>query len=121
MRLAPLLATTPLLVVFSLASAAAEQGASEEQFEAMAATLRARDSERLSTIATCIELGVGSDPSGIAEFLGVPVEKAARAWCVRMTEGIANGKLHLVDINGLQEGTVTPAARSVMTTVSEGE
>jgi hypothetical protein len=38
-----------------------------------------------------------------------------------MTTGIANGKLHLVDINGLNEGMVTPASRSVLTTVSEGE
>jgi hypothetical protein len=121
MRLAPLIAATSLLGAFPFASAAAQQGAGEEEFEQMAATLKANDSERRSAIATCIELGIGDDPTGLAEFMGVPVEKAARAWCFRMTTGIANGKLHLVDINGLHEGMVTPASRSVLTTVSEGE
>jgi hypothetical protein len=121
MRLAPLVAATLLSSAFPLASAGAQQNAGEEEFEHMAAALKANDSERQSAIATCIEQGIGDNPTGVAEFMGVPVEKAARAWCVRMTTGIANGKLHLVDINGLNEGTVTPAARLVLTTVSEGE
>jgi hypothetical protein len=49
------------------------------------------------------------------------VEKAAEAWCTRMTNGIASGKLTLADVSGLNEGTITPAARAVLTTVSEGK
>jgi hypothetical protein len=53
--------------------------------------------------------------------MGVPVEKAAEAWCTRMTNGIANGLLTLADVMGLNDGTVTPAAQKVLTTLSEGK
>lgn len=37
-----------------------------------------------------------------------------------MTNGIANGKLTLNDVNALNMGTVSPAAREVLMTVSDG-
>jgi hypothetical protein len=52
--------------------------------------------------ATCIEQGIGDNPARTAQFRGVPVEKAAEAWCTRMT----SGKLTLVDVTALSEGTV---------------
>jgi hypothetical protein len=102
--------------------AGAQQVASDEkEFQELAAALKANDAERLSAISVCIEQGIGDNPAGAAKFMGVPVEKAAEAWCTRMTNGIADGKLTLADVNGLNEGTVTPAAQAVLTTVSEGK
>ena len=121
MQRVSLFAAALLLSAFPFSSATAQQSSGEEEFEQMAAALKADDSERRSAIETCIQQGIGDNPAAAAEFMGVPVEKAARAWCIRMTTGIASGKLHLVDINGLSEGTVTPAAQSVLTTVAEGE
>lgn len=93
----------------------------EQGFQQLAAALKADDAERQSAIATCIEQGIGDNPEGAAQFMGVPVEKAAEAWCTRMTNGIANGQLTLADVMGLNEGTVTPGAQKVLTTVSEGK
>ena len=93
----------------------------EQVFQQMAAALKANDAERRSAIAACIEQGVGDNPEGLAEFIGVPVEKAAEAWCTRMTNGIADGKLTLADVNALNEGTVTPGAKAVLTSASEGK
>lgn len=94
----------------------------EEEFRQMAAALRADDAERRSAISTCIEQGTGSNPSpaGMAQFMGVPLEKAWETWCTRMTNGIADGRLTLADVGGLNEGTVTPAAHEVLTSPSEG-
>lgn len=94
---------------------------SEEEFQQMAAALKADDAERQGAIDTCIAQGIGDNPAGAAEFMGVPVEQATEAWCTRMTNGIANGLLTLADINGLGEGTVTPNAQKVLTTMSEGK
>lgn len=93
----------------------------EQEFQQMAAALKANDAERRSAIATCIGQGIGENPEGAARFMGVPVEKAAAAWCTRMTNGIANGKLTLADVNALNEGTVTPGAREVLTSASEDQ
>lgn len=101
--------------------ASAQLANSEEEFQQMAAALKADDDERQGAIATCIAQGIGDNPTGAAEFMGVPVEQATEAWCTRMTNGIANGLLTLADINGLGEGTVTPNAQRVLTTVSEGK
>jgi hypothetical protein len=38
-----------------------------------------------------------------------------------MTNGIANGLLTLADVVSASEGTVTPGAQKVLTTVSEGK
>jgi len=51
----------------------------------------------------------------------VPVEQAAEAWRTRITNGVTNGRLTLPDVNGLNEGTVTPSAQAVLTTVSDGK
>lgn len=99
----------------------AQVAADEQEFQQLVAALQANDAERQSAIAVCIEQGIGENPAGAAQFMGVSVERAAEAWCTRMTNGIANGKLNLIDVNGLNEGTVTPAAREVLTTVSEGK
>jgi hypothetical protein len=106
------------LVVFGCLSAGptwAQIAADEQEFQQMAAALKADDAERQSAIATCIKQGIGDNPAGAAQFMGVPVEKAAEAWCTRMTNGIANGLLSLADVMGLNEGTVTPAAQKVLT------
>lgn len=95
--------------------------ADEKGFRQMASALKANDVERRSAIATCIKQGIGENPTGAARFMGVAVEKAAEAWCTRMTNGIANGKLTLNDIKAINEGTVTPAARDVLTAASEGK
>lgn len=93
----------------------------EAEFQKLAAALKADDTERRSAIATCIEQGIGDNPEGAAQFMGVAVEKAAEAWCTRMTNGIADGLLTLADVTGLNEGTITPAAQKVLTTVSGGK
>jgi len=102
--------------------ARAQLADNEQEFQQMAAALKADDAERLSAITTCIEQGVSAnpDPAGMAQFMDLPVEQAWEAWCTRMTNGIANGRLTLADINALNEGTITPNARDVLTTVSDG-
>jgi hypothetical protein len=85
------------------------------------AALKANDAERLSAIAVCIEQGIGIDLANLAKLMDVPVEKSTEAWCTRMTNGIANGQLNLTDVSGLNEGTISPAAQAVLTTVSEGK
>jgi len=110
-----------VLLGFLLADPARAQIADGEQkFQAMAAALKANDAERRSAIETCIGQGVGSNLAGLAEFMGVPEERATEAWCTRMTNGIANGRLTLADVNALNEGTITPGAQEVLTTASEG-
>src|SRR6185312_632194 len=111
-----------LFGLLPIGPAGAQQvAADEEEFQQLVAALKADDAERLSAITVCIEQGIGDNPTGAAKFMGVPVEKAAEAWCTRMTNGIANGRLTLADVSGLNDGTVTPAAREVLTTVSEGK
>lgn len=93
----------------------------EQDFQKLAAALKANDAERQSAITTCVRQGIGDSPAGAAKFMGVPVDRAAEAWCTRMTNGIANGKLTLGDIKALNEGAVTPRARDVLTVVSDGK
>ena len=120
MKITSIVATTVLIGVFSTGPGRAQIAADEQEFRQMAAALKANDAERRSAIATCIRQGIGENPTGAAQFLGVPVEKAAEAWCTRITDGIANGKLGFADVNSLNLGTVTSGAREVLTTVSEG-
>jgi hypothetical protein len=103
--------------------ASAQLADNEEEFQQMVAALKADDAERQGAIDICIEQGVNSnpEPARIARFMGVPVAQAWEAWCTRTTNGIANGKLMLADVNALNEGTFTPAAQDVLTTVSEGK
>lgn len=122
MQIKSIVATIVLLGFLPAGAAGAQQlAADEEEFQQLVAALKADEAERLSAIAVCIEQGIGDNPTGAAQFMGVPVEKAAEAWCTRMTNGIADGKLTLADINGLNEGTVTSRAQAVLTTVSEGK
>jgi hypothetical protein len=122
MRMKSIVAATMLLALLPIGPAGAQQLATdEEEFRQLGAALKADDAERLSAISTCIGQGLGENLTGLAQFMGVPVEKAVEAWCTRMTNGIANGKLTLADVNGLNEGTVTPGARAVLTAVSEGK
>lgn len=120
MQTKPIIAAVMLFGLLPAGPAWAQIAGDEQEFREMAAALKANDAERQSAIDTCIEQGIGENPAGAAGFMGVPVEKAAEAWCTRMTNGIADGKLTLADVNALNEGTVTPGARAVLTTVSEG-
>jgi len=121
MRTTSIIATAMFLGLLPAGSALGQIAADEQEFQQLAAALKADEAERLSAISTCVAQGIGDNPAGAAGFMGVPVEKAAEAWCTRMTNGIANGKLTLADVNALNEGTVTPGAREVLTTVSEGK
>jgi hypothetical protein len=122
MHMKAFFAATMFFGLLPVGPAAAQQvAADEEEYRQLVAALKADDAERQGAIAVCIEQGIGDNPTGAAKFMGVPVEKAAEAWCTRMTNGIANGLLTLADVNGLNEGTVTPAAQKVLTTVSEGK
>jgi len=122
MHMKTIVAATMLFGLMAAGPAGAQQLAADEQeFQQLAAALKADDAERQGAIAVCIEQGIGDNPTGAAKFMGVPVEKAAEAWCTRMTNGIANGQLTLADVTALNEGTVTPRAREVLTTTSEGK
>lgn len=58
--------------------ARAQLADSEQEFQQMAAALKADDAERLSAITICIEQGVSAnpDPAGMAQFTDLPVEQA---------------------------------------------
>lgn len=99
----------------------AQEVNNEQDFQQLSAALKANDAERRSAIATCISQGIGPNPTGLAEFMGVPVERATEAWCTRMTNGIANGELTLADLNSLNSGNATPNAKAVLTRESEGK
>lgn len=122
MHLKLIVAATVFLGLLPAGPVWAQQVAADEQeFQQLVAALKANDAERQSAIAVCIEQGIGENPAGAAQFMGVKVEQAAEAWCTRMTNGIANGQLNLADVSGLNEGTISPAAQAVLTTVSEGK
>ena len=121
MKLKSIVAMTILAGIHAATPGHAQIAGSEQEFRQLSAALKADDAERRSAIATCIRQGIVENPTGAAEFMGVPVDKAAEAWCTRMTNGIADGKLTLVDVTALDKGTVTPAARGVLTTMSEGK
>ena len=121
MRMKSMIAGLMLSGLLPAGAAFAQSADSEEAFRQMAAALKADDTERRGAIETCIAQGIGDNPAGAAEFMGVTVEQAAEAWCTRMTNGIANGQLTLADISGLGNGTVTPNAQKVLVTPSEGK
>jgi hypothetical protein len=112
------------LVIFGLAlpgPVLAQVADSEQEFQQLSAALRAHDGERQAAITTCIKQGIGDNPTGAAKVMGVPVERAAEAWCTRMTNAIAGGRLRLSDVTALNSGTVTPRAKEVLTTASDGK
>lgn len=114
------IAAAVLLAVLPTSSALA-QSSDEENFQAMAAALKANDVERQSAIDTCIAQGIGENPTGAVEFMGVPVENATKAWCMRTTNGIAEGKLTLADLIGLGSEDVSANAEAVLKTPVQGE
>ena len=113
-------AAVALLTVLPAGQAWA-QSSDDEDFQAMAAALKANDVERQSAIDTCIAQGIGENPAGAAEFMGVTVENAAKAWCMRTTNGIAEGRLTLADLQGLSSGNVSANAEAVLKTPTHGE
>lgn len=119
MQIRSIIATVLLLGILPAGSAWAQSD--EENFQAMAAALKANDAERQSAIDTCIGQGIGENPAGAAAFMGVTVEKATSAWCHRITNGIAGGKLTLADLQGINAGNVSAQAAMVLTTPIEGE
>lgn len=123
MNMKSMIATAIVAGLLPAGPASAQLADNEEEFQQLVAALKADDAERQGAIAVCIEQGVNAnpEPAGIAGFMGVPVEQAWDAWCTRTTNGIANGKLTLADVNALNEGTFTPAAKDVLTTVSDGK
>jgi hypothetical protein len=121
MQMKPIIAIIILSGLLAAGPAWAQIADNEQEFQQLVAALKADDAERQGAIEVCIAQGIGDNPEGAAQFMGVPVEKAAEAWCTRMTNGIANGLLTLADVMGLNDGTVTPAAQKVLTTLSEGK
>jgi len=121
MQMKSIVTMTVLLGFLPIAPVWAQIAASEHEFQQLSAALKANDAERRSAIATCIKQGIGDHPADAAKFMGVPVDRAAEAWCTRMTNGIANSKLTLADVKALNEGTVTPGAREVLKSVSDGK
>lgn len=121
MHIRSIIAAVALVGAFAATPAGAQMASDEQDFQALGAALKADDSERSAAIETCVAQGIGDNPTGAAEFMGVPVEKAAKAWCLRMTSGIAEGKLTLADVQGLNQGNISPGAAKVLTTPVEGE
>jgi len=121
MQLKSIVAAALLSGCFVAGPAGAQVAADEQEFQALVAAFQANDVERLAAIATCTEQGLGQDWSGLARFMGVPPDQAAVAWCTRMTNGIAHAQLSLADVQGLDVGDISPAARKVLTTASEGK
>lgn len=121
MKMKSIVAATILLGLLPAAPVWAQIAADEKEFQQLAAALKANDAERQEAITTCITQGIGNNPAAAAKFMGVPVDRAAEAWCTRMTNGIANGKLTLADVKALNEGTVTPGAREALITASDSK
>ncbi|MGX9390178.1 hypothetical protein ACWX0K_08835 [Nitrobacteraceae bacterium UC4446_H13] len=119
MKTMPVVVVLVLLGLLPVAPVWPQIAANEQEFQQLAAALKTNDAERQSAITTCIKQGIGDDPAAAAKFMGVPVARAAEAWCTRMTNGIANSKLTLADVTALNKGTVTPRAREVLTTMSD--
>lgn len=121
MTLKSIVAVAVFMTLLAASPGRAQIADNEPDFQKLAAALKANDAERQSAVATCIRQGIGENPAAAAQFMGVPVDKAAQAWCTRITNGIADGKLTLSDIKALNEGAVTPNARDVLTVASGGK
>ena len=78
MKTKSIAATLILLNLLSVRAAWAQLADNEQEFQQMAAALKANDVERQSAIATCIKQGIGENPAGAAQFMSVPVEKPPR-------------------------------------------
>jgi hypothetical protein len=83
------------------------QSSDEDDFKTMAAYLKANDSERQAAIESCIVQGTGRELANLAPIMEVSTENSVRAWCFRITNGIADGKLTLADMLSINEGTIS--------------
>lgn len=104
------------LVIGTGAAHAQTLPSGEQQFKDMVTFLRNNDSERKDAIASCIQKGIGDDPSAVAKVMEVPVADAATAWCTRTVNGLVNGMLSLADLNAMNSGTITPGILKVLKT-----
>jgi hypothetical protein len=103
------------------AGAAWAQSSDEEDFQAMAAYLKANDAERQTAIDTCLAQGAGQDFANLAPIMEVSAENSVRAWCFRTVNGIADGKLTLADMQGINGGTLFENVRAVKKMPVAGE
>lgn len=97
------------------------QSSDEEDFQAMVTYLKTNDAERQNAIDTCITQGAGQDFANLAPIMEVPAENSVRAWCFRTTNGIADGKFTLVDMQGITEGKLSENVRAVIKMPVAGE
>lgn len=79
MQIKSMITAIVLLGLFSITAVRAQIAASQQDFQQLAAALKANDAERRSAIATCIRQGIGENPVTAARFMNVPVERAAEA------------------------------------------
>lgn len=119
-NLKTLIAAATLVAVLP-AGATWAQSSDEEDFKAMVAYLKANDAERQAAIDSCIAAGAGGEMANLAPIMEVPAENSVRTWCLRITNGIADGKLTLADMQGIEQGTLSENIRAVMKTPVEGE
>lgn len=105
-----------VLVIGATAAHAQTLPSSEAQFQEMVAFLKSNGAERDNAIASCTAAGIGDNPSALAEFMNVPVEKAAATWCMRTVNGLVSGALSLADLNAMNSGKITPGIRKAIKT-----
>jgi hypothetical protein len=104
------------LVIGATAAHAQTLPTTEAQFQEMVAFLKSNDAERNNAIASCTAAGVGDNPTALAAFMNVPVDKAAATWCLRTVNGLANGALSFADLDAMNNGKITPAIRKAIKT-----
>lgn len=112
---------TAALVAFLPAGATWAQSSDEDDFKAMVDYLKANDGERQAAIDSCLVQGAGREMANLAPIMEVPAENSVRAWCLRITNGLADGKLTLTDMQGIDQGKLSENVRAVMNTPVEGE
>lgn len=115
------LIATGLLLSILPAGTTWAQSSGEEDFTAMVAYLKANDAERQAAIDTCTAQGAGREMANLAPIMEVTAENSVRTWCLRITNGLADGKLTLADMQGIEQGSLSENVRLVMKTPVEGE
>lgn len=108
-------------VAFLPTGATWAQSSDEDDFKAMVAYLKANDIERQAAIDSCIAQGSGGELANLAPIMEVPAENSVRAWCLRITNGIADGKLTLADMQGIDQGSLSENVKAVLKTPVMGE
>jgi hypothetical protein len=120
MNLKILIAAVVLVAVLP-AGATWAQSSDEDDFKAMVAYLKANDGERQAAIDSCLAQGTGREMANLAPIMEVPAVNSVNAWCLRITNGLADGKLTLADMQGIEQGALSENVRAVMKTPVEGE